>query len=62
MQRTKKEILMFVLEQRTVGGGKTTLSLWMNGGVMTTDDRAALIYFWKKVEILNRSMTESKGS
>jgi hypothetical protein len=34
----------------------------MNGGVMTTDDRAALIYFWKKVEILNRSMTESKGS
>lgn len=44
--------LVLVLEQREKKG-RITLSLRMNR-VMTTDDRAVLIYFWEKVEVLNK--------
>lgn len=53
MQRTRKYFfLVLVLEQREKKG-RITLSLRMNR-VMTTDDRAVLIYFWEKVEVLNK--------
>ena len=52
--------LVLVLEQREKKG-RITLSLWMNR-VMTTDDRAVLIYFWEKVEVLNKqSYVKEKG-
>lgn len=44
--------LVLVLEQREKKG-RITLSLRMNR-VMTTDDGAVLIYFWEKVEVLNK--------
>lgn len=52
MRRIRKYFLVLVLEQREKKG-RITLSLWMNS-VMTTDDRVVLIYFWRKVEVLNK--------
>lgn len=49
---------MLVLDQREKKG-RITLSLWLNS-VLKTYDRAAFIYFWKIVEVLNRNMTKEK--
>ena len=52
MLKTKKVFFLLVLMQREKKG-RVTLSLWINSA-MTTYDRAAFIYFWKKDEVLNK--------
>lgn len=52
MLKIKKYFFMLVLVQREKKE-RITLSFWINS-VMTTYDRAALIYFWKKDEVLNK--------
>lgn len=49
---------MFVLERRE-RKGRITLSLWLNS-VLKTYDRAAFIYFWKMVEVLNKQKYDKR--